>query len=292
MAKPIETLSPADEAIFRTATLKSLQGAAEDPNRIGAEYMPDVLEVEYLLPGVETTQAYPEGALTRVGTTLKIHDGVTPGGLIAGGAKNYLHTGGYAAIIPYGVTGSRAKIVTNISTWYWAEIGRVVLPGAMVKDGWNFIFDLNLKFQSPVAVGIANRVGLIVPASIWDVADQATYFGATPSVPSVFGSNTPAILGHRIAASSSLSSTSRVVRTHAMTHDGTTLTIANASAGTYQNGYNYTGAEAWSDTIVSGTTTASVLGDDLEFVLVSAATANAADLREIWYDLTIKAVAP
>jgi hypothetical protein len=40
MAKPIETLSPTDEAIFRTATLKSLQGAAEDPNRIGAEYMP------------------------------------------------------------------------------------------------------------------------------------------------------------------------------------------------------------------------------------------------------------
>jgi hypothetical protein len=41
MAKPIETLSPTDEAIFRTATLKSLQGAAEDPERIGAEYMPD-----------------------------------------------------------------------------------------------------------------------------------------------------------------------------------------------------------------------------------------------------------
>jgi hypothetical protein len=40
MAKPIETLSPTDEAIFRTATLKSLQGAAEDPDRIGAEYMP------------------------------------------------------------------------------------------------------------------------------------------------------------------------------------------------------------------------------------------------------------
>jgi hypothetical protein len=40
MAKPIETLSPTDEVIFRTATLKSLQGAAEDPDRIGAEYMP------------------------------------------------------------------------------------------------------------------------------------------------------------------------------------------------------------------------------------------------------------
>ena len=40
MAKPIETLSPTDEAIFRTATLKSLQGAAEDPDRIGAEYLP------------------------------------------------------------------------------------------------------------------------------------------------------------------------------------------------------------------------------------------------------------
>jgi hypothetical protein len=40
MAKPIETLSPSDEAIFRTATLKSLQGAAEDPERIGVEHMP------------------------------------------------------------------------------------------------------------------------------------------------------------------------------------------------------------------------------------------------------------
>jgi hypothetical protein len=40
MAKPIETLSPTDEAIFRAATLKSLQGAAEDPDRIGAEYLP------------------------------------------------------------------------------------------------------------------------------------------------------------------------------------------------------------------------------------------------------------
>jgi hypothetical protein len=41
MAKPIETLSPTDEAIFRTATLKSLQGAAEDPDHIGAEYLPE-----------------------------------------------------------------------------------------------------------------------------------------------------------------------------------------------------------------------------------------------------------
>jgi hypothetical protein len=41
MAKPIETLSPTDEAIFRTATLKSLQGAAGDPDRIGVEHMPE-----------------------------------------------------------------------------------------------------------------------------------------------------------------------------------------------------------------------------------------------------------
>jgi hypothetical protein len=42
MAKPIETLSPTDEAIFRTATLKALQGTDADPNRIGAEFLPEV----------------------------------------------------------------------------------------------------------------------------------------------------------------------------------------------------------------------------------------------------------
>jgi hypothetical protein len=63
MAKPIETLSPTDEAIFRTATLKSLQGAAEDPNRIGAEYMPEIIEASLIQLTDTGSATLPAGSL-------------------------------------------------------------------------------------------------------------------------------------------------------------------------------------------------------------------------------------
>jgi hypothetical protein len=85
MAKPIETLSPTDEAIFRTATLKSLQGAAEDPERIGTEYMPEVVEgVSFVLANTST----PDPVILDAGAiaiddqnNIVVHDGVTPGGV-------------------------------------------------------------------------------------------------------------------------------------------------------------------------------------------------------------------
>jgi hypothetical protein len=69
MAKPIETLSPTDEAIFRTATLKSLQGAAEDPEHIGAEYMPDTIEPDYITLTDQSGETIPANSLGRKGST-------------------------------------------------------------------------------------------------------------------------------------------------------------------------------------------------------------------------------
>jgi hypothetical protein len=82
MAKPIETLSPTDEAIFRTATLKSLQGAAEDPERIGTEYLPEVAEVNGFELVDSSTVALAAG-VTGWNESLNCfvrHDGTTIGG--------------------------------------------------------------------------------------------------------------------------------------------------------------------------------------------------------------------
>jgi hypothetical protein len=82
MAKPIETLSPTDEAIFRTATLKSLQGAAEDPDRIGTEYMPETLPLDSFSLQDFTSAALGAGnfASDLLGRICR-HDGTTIGGI-------------------------------------------------------------------------------------------------------------------------------------------------------------------------------------------------------------------
>jgi hypothetical protein len=77
MAKPIETLSPTDEAIFRTATLKSLQGAAEDPDRIGAEFMPANAVVVSEGLGVRYFRVNDDNSISELSATQLLSD-LTP----------------------------------------------------------------------------------------------------------------------------------------------------------------------------------------------------------------------
>jgi hypothetical protein len=87
MAKPIETLSPADEAIFRTATLKSLQGAAEDPDRIGAEYLPLVIPVDGVQLAETAQSTLEANVLGLANGQLVLHNDADVGGEYAFGFR-------------------------------------------------------------------------------------------------------------------------------------------------------------------------------------------------------------
>jgi hypothetical protein len=126
MAKPIETLSPADEAIFRTATLKSLQGAAEDPERIGAEYMPEALEpVSMILPDYEGVTA-PVDAVGWSGADLVRGDGVTPGGRVISN-NGHSRITGYKNIL--------AVDISNAANFFPTELGSIWIGANQLSAG-------------------------------------------------------------------------------------------------------------------------------------------------------------
>ena len=69
MAKPIETLAGADAVAFAAAVTKSLQGAAADVTKIGAEYMPVTMEVDYLEVADSAGTPLPSNVFGRIGNT-------------------------------------------------------------------------------------------------------------------------------------------------------------------------------------------------------------------------------
>lgn len=64
-----------------------LKGAAADPTRIGAEYMPEVITVEGVVLADLSSVAAPAGTLAYRGAQLARHDGTTVGGNVIGGQR-------------------------------------------------------------------------------------------------------------------------------------------------------------------------------------------------------------
>jgi hypothetical protein len=136
MAKPIETLSPTDEAIFRTATLKSLQGAAEDPERIGAEYMPDEQTAEAVILADMTGYSIPSNALGQKGGVL--HFGNTPAFDIAQVFNTSVLNNGTAVLASFNI------------------------PAALMVDGQVFRVDFDAFFKTSTNGGDPGDVAVCI----------------------------------------------------------------------------------------------------------------------------------
>jgi hypothetical protein len=163
MAKPIETLSPTDEAIFRTATLKSLQGAAEDPERIGAEYLPEIIPVDYVTLQ-ESTTVLPSGSIALNGGLLAVHDGERAGG------KKIFPSDGRIRIAYKSTSNSTAN--TSV------KIGSFVLPADLAVNGTKIKIRGRINFIiNGASIGDSGLAISFLPEPAFDAAPA----GGTPT---------------------------------------------------------------------------------------------------------------
>lgn len=271
--------------------LDRLQGAEGDPSKIGVEHMPAELEVDSLVlgeyePGVQTR----EGTVARDGIRLLIYDSNSNPVEVGGRGKEnvipYHRVSGTAAVIPFGQPGSRTK---QAGVKYWQEIARVKVPGLELISGNVLQVTAEVSVDSAVAIGtLANRA-LIVPSEFWDRADQGFYFGSTPSVQN-FNQVTPNYLPFHLSAPNSLKSVSRMQRNHTLLYTSGQLGASAAATGTYQYGWDFTASAAFSGTSNFGFGSISRPDqEDMEFVIVVASSANAADYRVVNYQINISA---
>lgn len=276
-------------ALEITTTLQDLTLDPLQPTKISKDFMPPVLELNSLLLGEVPSAALTLGTLSRVGTSLRIHDGTTEGGnpvetSIVENTVPYHRSGGIATIVPFGQAGSRVK---QAGTRYWQEIGRVKIPASEIVNGATLSLAAELYIKSAAAVSGLARSAILVPSLVWDVADQSTFFGASPSN-SVLNAASPAFFPFRLCGSSSQESVSRTVRTHVVSYAAESLSFASATAGTYQYGYDWTAAAAFTGTDVAGTGSYTLAAQaDLELVIVAQSSAGATDYRKVEYAIEV-----
>ena len=99
-----------------------LQGTAADPTRIGAEYMPEVLEVSGVQLSDTSATELPSGTLGRSsGGRLVVHDGLTTGGV---DVEGMILRGGIVHTVD-----------DNIAADKFIEIARCVIPENMLTNG-------------------------------------------------------------------------------------------------------------------------------------------------------------
>lgn len=277
-----------------SAITGALQGEEADPTKISAAFLPDSLSLNYITIGEIAPEAeLPEGSLGRDGSTLVMYDAdgnpIPVGGDAVENVIPYHRVSGTATMIPFGVSGSRAK---QAGAKYWQEIARIKIPAAEVLDGNILRFIAEIHVKSTTAIASLARSMLLVPAEFWDVVDQTTYFGASPSQ-ATFNATSPVFLPFRQAGASSLESTSRVDRSHALVYTSGLLSATTASAGTYQNGYDWTAGAAFSGADTPGFSGfARDNATDLELVLVANSSNTATDFRRLDFNLEISATAP
>lgn len=292
----VEHLGAVTSPLMTDAILDHIKGAKADlvNGKVPDDQMPDSLTVDYVVVGeLDPDMEAPEGALARKGTALVMYDAdgnpVTVG---ADGAENFIpyrRVSGVAHIIPFGVSGSRVK---RAGLKYWQEIARVKIPGTDLANGNSLRFISEIHVKSTTAISALAPSMILVPAEKWDIADQTTYFGASPTL-SDFNAITPNYFGHFQAASTSLESTSRTQRTHVVGYSGGLFFIAPVSSGTYQYGYNWTGAAAFTGSGVSGLAGfAREDQTDLELVLVANSSGTSTDFRVIHFDVSFQATEP
>jgi hypothetical protein len=168
MAKPIETLSPTDEAIFRTATLKSLQGAAEDPERIGAEYLPEVLPSASIELSDDSAVTKPVGYLGGDGAgRAVVHDNVRVGGrpLMFDDSLPTQHGLAY-----------KSGDFSTGEDEYFLELGQIVIPADKFLSGGYLFFGLDLNVSLVSVLNLTDfALNIIAPGQTigqsirWDV---------------------------------------------------------------------------------------------------------------------------
>lgn len=272
----------------------ALQGAEADPTRIGTEYMPLTLDVDYIVVGEAGAEAeLPEGGLARIDGELVMYDaGGNPVPVGGTGQENvvpYHRASGVATIVPFGVTNSPAK---QANTYYWQEIARVKVPASELVDGNTLQLGADITIDSNVAIPLLKGVMRIVPQKVWDAADQTAYFGASPVSIAFTGAvaiNELSFYVSNFVSTTCKKAVSQFRRSHILSVITDTLGIADAAAGVSTTGYDITNAAAFTSNGTTGKTFTHTVGTDLELVLVACVTATAADFRTYGYTFTASA---
>ena len=285
---PISTVRAVlDAANTPAATLaltNILQGAEADPTKIGAEYMPDAISLDWILPGESADGILPTGSLTRQGAVLYIHDNATPGGVAVSGESNNNATGGRVISLPYGTTvsdvASSVKKPTS-GTRYYQELGRVTIHGSKLIVGNRISMVGWIRVFSDTNGAITTSHIFIIPAIQWDAGGElgGLLSGSAPQLPYIRTFN---------AASRDVEC--RFWMSALIVSAGSIPSDTDPS-GIYARGYDYTNSTDYSDSGTGGTLDNMIaLGTSTEFVVVHRT--GAAETRQFEFQLTLEAKAP
>lgn len=271
----------------------ALQGAVANPVKIGAEYMPDALNPDYIRPGENsggTASILPVGSLTRQGAILYYHDGTTPGGVQVGGVATGAtdRASGVAILLPFGTTVSGvASTVKNIpaaGVYYVQEIGRVKVSGSKLVAGNRISFSGRIRAKSDALGTALNGNILFVPLARW--VAQSSQGTATPSVPNVRVFNQTD--AYEVTADFYYTTNPITVGVGGVISAG-----PNTSTTPFARGVNHTTGAVFSVTDTPGTlasTDALIAGQDAEFVVCFRTTVS--ETRSIWFDVAVNAYTP
>ncbi len=278
---------------FAGRLLDRKTGKAYSADELAALILPDIFEVDAIIPGESADGVFSEGAITRKGSTLYVHDGVTPGGVAVGGSSSSVdnHRASGVVISPYyGSVGSTVKVA---NTRYFQKICDLAVTPSDVVAGKRVSLVGFMRTFSNVAIGSSAREIYLVPKTIWD--DDANYFSSPGVAPvlTAFSGTTPLFPQIRIAPTGSvLDAECRFWVSGVLQSDASI--VLDATAGFRSRGHEYTtatpAATAWSDT---GTTQGLgagylTIGEDNEFVVVMRVEAAATlQTRTISYDISI-----
>lgn len=205
--------------------LNLLKGQVGNPARIGAEHLPAVVEFEYLLPGISLTELKPEGAITRKGSTLYIHDNVTPGGNPVGASPipTEIRIIGAATI----TSSSDTRIKQNSGTYLWARLADITIPKEWLVPGTKIAMSVDFFAESSIVM-LARSAGLVTTSA------HILGGGSLP------GSNSFNNSFQILNTSTSTKCHTKAFKVNTMTDVGGTPTLGNAEAGSNRYGYDYT----------------------------------------------------